>query len=74
MSNILSKICVKLCNVKCQIFTVLFTNVFFINAYPTPVSECLQGLYSCTHACMDGGDGSQRCDHNSSNTDALNQP
>ena len=49
-----------------------------INPYPklkaTPVSECPQGLSFCTHACMDGGDGSRRCDHNSFSADGLNQP
>ena len=35
-----------------NIYSVIYKRFFFINAYPTPVSECLQGLYSCTHACM----------------------
>ena len=54
---------------------MLLTFFSLINPYPkfkaTLVSECLQGLSSCTHACMDGGDGSRRCDHNSSSADGL---
>ena len=59
-----------------QLFTVIYSYFFiFLNPSPmSPVSECLQGLSSCTHACMDGGDGSRRCDNNSSSMDGLNQP
>ena len=53
-------------------YSVIY-KLFFFNPYPkfktTPVSECLQGLSSCSHACMECGDGSRRCDHNSSSAD-----